>query len=109
MEVAFDGLHMGIFEGSVRYVIYPGSRLIEQVAVLSTSEPDTAYYYDAGVRMTVDADRRAGGERPLARGHPRVVHDLAAAAAQLRPRALRREPAAAPGPASAPRGGPCLT
>ncbi len=61
VEVAFDGMRMGIFTGGVRYVIYPGSRLIEQVAVLSTSEPDTAYYYDAGLRMTVDADRHVGG------------------------------------------------
>jgi hypothetical protein len=36
VEMTFDGLRMGIFEGSVRYVIYPRSRLIEQVAVVST-------------------------------------------------------------------------
>ncbi len=28
---------------------------------MSTSEPDTAFFYDAGIRMTVDEDRRAGG------------------------------------------------
>jgi len=61
VEVSFEGLHMGIFEGSVRYVIYPGSRLVEQVAVMSTREPDTAYFFDSGLRMTVDADRRVGG------------------------------------------------
>ena len=27
--MTFDGLHMGIFEGSIRYIIYPRSRLIE--------------------------------------------------------------------------------
>src|SRR5262249_42343345 len=43
------------------YVIFPHSRLIEQVAVASTNEPDTAYFYDAGLRMTVEADRRVGG------------------------------------------------
>src|SRR6202158_136179 len=32
IEIAFDGLHMGIFEGSISYVIFPGSRLVEQVA-----------------------------------------------------------------------------
>jgi hypothetical protein len=28
---------------------------------MSTREPDTAYFYDAGLRMTVNADRRVGG------------------------------------------------
>jgi hypothetical protein len=61
LEIAFEGLRLGIFQGSIRYVFYPGSRLVEQVAVLSTREPDTAYFYDAGLRMTVDRDRRVGG------------------------------------------------
>jgi hypothetical protein len=61
VEMTFDGLRMGIFEGSIRYVIYPHSRLMEQVAVVSTQEPDTAYFYDTGLRMSVDADRREGG------------------------------------------------
>jgi len=61
LELSFDGLKMGIFSGSIRYVFFPGSRLIQQQAVVSTSEPDTAYFYDAGIRMTADADRRAGG------------------------------------------------
>jgi hypothetical protein len=61
IEIAFEGLHMGVFEGSIRYVIFPGSRLIEQVAVMTTGEPDTAFFYDAGLRMSVNADRRVGG------------------------------------------------
>jgi hypothetical protein len=61
LEIAFDGMRLGIFEGSVRYIFFPGSRLIEQVAVMSTREPDTAYFYDTGLRMTVDGDRREGG------------------------------------------------
>ncbi|HMJ60529.1 MAG TPA: hypothetical protein VK493_02160, partial [Bryobacteraceae bacterium] len=52
VEVSFDGMKLGIFSGSLRYVFYPGSALIEQAAVLATNEPDTAYYYDAGVQMT---------------------------------------------------------
>jgi hypothetical protein len=51
VEVSFDGMKLGIFSGSLRYVFYPGSALIEQAAVLATSEPDTAYYYDAGLQM----------------------------------------------------------
>ena len=55
VEITFDGLRMGIFEGSIRYVFFPHSRLIEQVAVVSTNEPDTAYFYDAGLSMGVPA------------------------------------------------------
>ncbi len=47
-------------------------------------------------------------ERPLARGHAGVVHDLAAAAAQLRPPAVHHERAAAPRPAAALGGDPWL-
>jgi hypothetical protein len=61
MDVAFDGLRMGIFEGSIHYRFFPGSRLVEQYASMTTNEPDTAYFYDAGLTMTVDRDRRTGG------------------------------------------------
>jgi hypothetical protein len=60
VEITFDGFQMGIFSGSVRYVFYPGSRLIQQAAVASTSEPETAYFYDAGIRMAVPRDARPG-------------------------------------------------
>jgi hypothetical protein len=60
VELTFDGFEMGIFTGSVRYVFYPGSRLIQQAAVASTNEPDTAYFYDAGLRMAVPRDVRPG-------------------------------------------------
>lgn len=61
MELSFDGLDAGPFKGSIRYIFYPHSRLIQQVAVLATSEPDTAYFYNAGIRMAADKDRRPGG------------------------------------------------
>jgi hypothetical protein len=61
VEVSFEGLQLGIFKGTIRYLFFPGSRLIEQAAVVSTVEPDTAYIYSTGLRMTVDHDRRAGG------------------------------------------------
>ncbi len=61
LEIAFEGMRLGIFEGSIRYLFFPGSRLIEQVAVMSTREPDTAYFYDTGLRMAVEGDRRVGG------------------------------------------------
>lgn len=61
LEIVFDGFQMGIFEGSVSYTFYPGSRLIQQQALASTQEPDTAYYYDAGLRMASDRSVRPGG------------------------------------------------
>jgi hypothetical protein len=61
VDVAFDGLRMGIFQGSIHFRFFPGSRLVQQFASMTTSEPDTAYFYDAGLSMTVDADRRVGG------------------------------------------------
>ncbi len=61
LDISFDGLTLGIFQGSIHYLFYPGSKLIQQRAIVSTDEPDTAYFYDAGIKMTVDEDRRAGG------------------------------------------------
>ena len=61
LRVEFDGFQMGIFSGFIRYTFYPGSRLIQQEAIASTNEPDTAYYYDGGLRMSDDAHRRPGG------------------------------------------------
>ena len=46
-------------------------------------------------------------QRPVAGRHARVVHDLAAAAAQLRPRAVRDERAAALRPPPAAEGARC--
>lgn len=61
VEVSFDGMRLGIFQGEIRYVFYPGSRLIEQQAAMTTQEPDVAYFYDAGLRMSAAADQTAGG------------------------------------------------
>ncbi len=61
VEVTFDGLRLGIFTGSLRYTFYPGIPLIQQAALASTHEPDTAFYYDAGLEMTAEQDRRTGG------------------------------------------------
>ncbi|WP_165420335.1 hypothetical protein [Edaphobacter modestus] len=53
-------MEMGIFSGTMRYIFYPGSALIQQVAVLETNEPSIAYTYDAGLQMASEADRRPG-------------------------------------------------
>ena len=62
VEVTFDGVKLGIFTGSLRYTFYPGTPLIQQAALVSTHEPDTAFYYDAGLEMTAEQDRRTGGD-----------------------------------------------
>lgn len=51
VEVHFDGLAMGIFSGGVAYTFFPGSRLVKQEAVVRTSEPDVAYFYNAGIHI----------------------------------------------------------
>jgi len=61
VEVLFGKMQMGIFEGAMVYTFYPGSRLVRQEAVLSTQVPDTAYFYDAGLRVADAADTHAGG------------------------------------------------
>ena len=60
VEISFNGMEMGIFSGTMRYIFYPGSGLIQQVAVLETNEPNVAYTYDAGLQMTAETDRRPG-------------------------------------------------
>lgn len=60
VEVAFNGMQIGIFEGVLRYTFYPETPLMLQEAVMSTSEPDTAYYYDAGLEMSAPQDETAG-------------------------------------------------
>src|SRR5437867_5334737 len=60
VEIIFDGLRMGSFDGGLAYTFYPGSRLIQQEAVLTTYDADVAYYYDAGLDMAAPSDRQPG-------------------------------------------------
>jgi hypothetical protein len=60
VEIVFDGVRMGSFDGALSYTFYPGSRLIQQEAVLTTYEADVAYYYDAGLDMAAPGDRQPG-------------------------------------------------
>jgi hypothetical protein len=93
VDIGFDGLRLGIFKGSVHYVFFPGSQLIQQRAIVSTDEPDTAYFYDAGIKMTVDEDRRPGGRMETrisyfdTAGKPQTV--LAPHASEWNPVAVR--------------------
>jgi len=61
VQVIFGRMQMGIFEGTIAYTFYPGSRLIRQEAIVSTQEPDVAYFYDTGMRMSAPSDMHAGG------------------------------------------------
>src|SRR5262245_36346054 len=60
LEIYFDGLNLGIFQGGIAFTFFPGSRLIQQEAVATTAAPDTAYFYDAGLRLSAASDRLAG-------------------------------------------------
>ena len=60
VEIRFDGVRMASFDGALAYTFYPGSRLVQQEAVLTTYEPDVAYYYDAGLDIAAPADRQPG-------------------------------------------------
>jgi hypothetical protein len=65
VEVVFEGLKLGIFEGGIAYTFYPGSRLIYQEAVVSTTEPSTAYLYDTGLRLAAPASGVRPGRREV--------------------------------------------
>ena len=60
VEIVFDGFRMGSFDGGLAYTFYPGSRLVQQEAVLTTYDADVAYYYDAGLEMAAPSDRQPG-------------------------------------------------
>ena len=49
LRVSVPGLWMGYFYGSLVFTLYAGSNLVKQEAVLSTEEPQIAYYYDASL------------------------------------------------------------
>ena len=60
VELLFDGLQMGVFDGGIAFTFYPGSRLIQQEAVLTTYDANVAYYYDAGWEIDAETDVTPG-------------------------------------------------
>ena len=50
VEVAFNGLSMGIFSGTLQFTSYLGSNLLRMDALASTNEQFVAYKYDAGLK-----------------------------------------------------------
>ena len=87
VEIVFDGLQMGTFQGAVAYTFFPGSRLVQQEAVMSTSEPDVAYYYDAGLDMAAPADQQPGNNMRTGV----VFYDTSGALQQITSDGLRAE------------------
>jgi hypothetical protein len=61
VQVIFGRMQMGIFDGTIAYTFYPGSRLVRQEAILSTQQPDVAYFYDTGLQMADPFHTHAGG------------------------------------------------
>ena len=47
LHVTIPGLKMGYSSGDLVFTVYGGSNLVKQVAVVSTQEPQIAYYYNA--------------------------------------------------------------
>ena len=82
VEVSFNGMEMGIFSGTMRYVFYPQSALIQQVAVLETNEQNVAYTYDAGIQMSSEVRSKTRAQhgcehRVLRRGRQAAVDHVA--------------------------------
>ena len=49
LEVMFNGLSMGIFDGDLQFTAYRGTNLLRMDAIAKTNEPSVAYKYDAGL------------------------------------------------------------
>ena len=62
------GFDAGPFAGSLTYTFFAGSRLVQQQALVSTDEPDVAYFYDAGLEFRAPEQLRTGRnmDTPLA-------------------------------------------
>ena len=50
LEIAFDGVQLGVFAGRLQYTIYKGTNLIEQEVIAKTDVDSVAYKYEAGLR-----------------------------------------------------------
>ena len=67
LEISFDGLTLGSFEGSLRFTVYKGSNLVRQEAVAATARPSVAYVYRAGLGGLKSDDYRRLRWRDIAR------------------------------------------
>jgi hypothetical protein len=59
ITVAFDGLTLGLFSGSLQFTAFKGSNLLRQEAVAKTDHPSVAYIYKAGLKgFTIENDTK---------------------------------------------------
>lgn len=50
LEIAFPGVQLGVFAGTLQYSVLKGTNLIQQEILATTNEPWVAYKYDAGLK-----------------------------------------------------------
>lgn len=67
LEISFDGLELGSFEGSLRFTVYEDSNLVRQEAVAATRQPSVAYVYRAGLSGLKNNNYRQMRWRDVAR------------------------------------------
>lgn len=60
VHVVFDGLTAGPFTGEWHWIFFRGSRLVQQQAVVSTTEANIAFLYDMGLETDASAFTDAG-------------------------------------------------
>lgn len=60
VRVHLDTFSAGPFSGSLVYTFFPGSRLVQQQAVLVTDKPNVAYIYDAGLEFSAPEQVQRG-------------------------------------------------
>jgi len=59
LEIAFPGVELGVFAGTLQFLVFRGSNLIQQEILARTNEPWVAYKYHAGLKGL----STAGGSR----------------------------------------------
>jgi hypothetical protein len=60
LEIAFPGVRLGPFSGSLQFTVYRGTNLIRQEIVAKTDRPSVAYKYDAGLKgLAIQSGSRA--------------------------------------------------
>jgi hypothetical protein len=50
LEITFNGVQLGVFDGRLQYTVYKGSNLIEQEVIAKTERDSVAYKYEAGLK-----------------------------------------------------------
>ena len=50
LEISFDGVQLGVFQGRLQYTLYKGTNLIEQEIIARTDVDSVAYKYEAGLK-----------------------------------------------------------